>query len=116
MDARRRLVVAAPLAVFAPASRAQAGRIRRIGFMGNSTPALEANLVGPFRQGLRELGYVEGTNLTIEYRWAEGDYTRFPALVADLAKLRVESNRRGDAMESRNTGAGAAAGAAAPAA
>jgi putative ABC transport system substrate-binding protein len=56
----------------------------RIGFLGNSTAALEANLVGPFREGLRELGYVEGRTIQIDYRWAEGDYSRFPALVAEL--------------------------------
>jgi hypothetical protein len=55
------------------AARAQqAGKIPRVGFMGNSTPALEANLVGPFRAGLHELGYHEGRNIVIEYRWAEG--------------------------------------------
>ena len=90
MDARRRLVIALPLAGIARSGNAQPARVRRIGFLGNSTAALEANLVGPFRQGLRDLGYIEGRNLTIEYRWAEGDYKRFPALVAELAKLRVE--------------------------
>ena len=43
-------------------------RVHRIGFLGNSTPALEANLVGPFRDGMSDLGYVEGKNLIIEYR------------------------------------------------
>jgi putative tryptophan/tyrosine transport system substrate-binding protein len=62
----------------------QAGKIPRVGFMDNSTAALEANLVGPFREGLRELGYQEGRNIVIEYRWAEGKYERFPALVAEL--------------------------------
>jgi hypothetical protein len=62
----------------------QAGKVYRIGFLGNSTAALEANLVGPFREGLRNLGYVEGQNILIEYRWAEGEYERFPALIADL--------------------------------
>jgi putative tryptophan/tyrosine transport system substrate-binding protein len=62
----------------------------RIGFLGNSTPALEANLVGPFRDGMRDLGYVEGRNLVIEYRWAEGDYKRFPKLVAEFVALGVE--------------------------
>src|SRR5262245_8829396 len=52
----------------------------RIGFLGNSTPALEANLIGPFREGLRALGYEEGRTIAIEYRWAEGRYERFPAL------------------------------------
>jgi putative tryptophan/tyrosine transport system substrate-binding protein len=62
----------------------------RIGFLGNSTATLEANLVGPFREGLRDLGYVEGQNIWIEYRWAEGSYDRFPALVAELLALRVD--------------------------
>jgi putative tryptophan/tyrosine transport system substrate-binding protein len=92
---RRRLVsraivatlLATPLASFAQPSTA---RVHRIGFLGNSTAALEANLVGPFRDGLRELGYVEGRNLIIEYRWADGDYKRFPKLIAELAALRVE--------------------------
>jgi putative ABC transport system substrate-binding protein len=63
----------------------------RIGFLGNSTPALEANLLGPFREGLRELGYVEGENLWIEYRWAEGDYKRFPGLIQELLALKVDA-------------------------
>ena len=70
--------------------RAEAGHVARVGFLGNSTAALEANLIEPFRTGLRELGYVEGRNLVIEYRWAEGSYARFPMLVAELAALRVD--------------------------
>jgi putative ABC transport system substrate-binding protein len=66
------------------------GRVHRIGFLGNSTAALEAHLVGPFREGLRELGYVEGQNIVIEYRWAEGKYERFPALIAELLAQKVE--------------------------
>ena len=58
--------------------------------MGNSTAALEANLVGPFRDGLRELGYEEGRNIVIEFRWADGDYARFPALVAELLAAKVD--------------------------
>jgi putative ABC transport system substrate-binding protein len=64
--------------------------MHRVGFLGNSTAALEANLVGPFREGLRELGHVEGRDLTIEYRWAEGQYDRFPALIAELIALKVD--------------------------
>ena len=52
-------------------ARAQ-GKIPRVGFMGNSTAALEANLVASFREGLRELGYEEGRNIAIDYRWADG--------------------------------------------
>jgi putative tryptophan/tyrosine transport system substrate-binding protein len=66
------------------------GKIRRVGFLGNSTAALEANLVVPFREGLRERGYVEGRDLTIEYRWAEGQYDRLPALIAELVALKVD--------------------------
>ena len=71
------------------ALRAQA-IIPRIGFMGNSTAALEANVVGSFRDGLRELGYQEGRNIVIEYRWADGNYARFPALVAELIAAKVD--------------------------
>jgi ABC-type uncharacterized transport system substrate-binding protein len=79
------VLLAAPLA-----AEAQAGKVPRVGFLGNSTAALEANLVGPFREGLRELGYVEGQNILIEYRWAEGHYERFPALIAELIALKVD--------------------------
>jgi putative tryptophan/tyrosine transport system substrate-binding protein len=79
-------LLAAPLA----AEAQQAAKVPRIGFLGNSTAALEANLVGPFREGLRELGYVEGRNVLIEYRWAEGQYERFPALIAELIALKVD--------------------------
>jgi putative ABC transport system substrate-binding protein len=67
------------------AARAQQrANIPRIGFLGNSSAALETNLVGPFREGLRDLGYVEEQNIVIEYRWAEGNYERFPSLIAEL--------------------------------
>jgi putative ABC transport system substrate-binding protein len=79
-------LLAAPLA----AEAQPAPGIHRIGFLGNSTPALEANLVGPFREGLRELGYIEGQNILIEYRWAEGKYERLAALVAELLSRNVE--------------------------
>jgi len=67
------------------------GKAHRIGFMGNSTAELEANLVGAFRDGLRALGYQEERNLTIEYRWANGEYDRFPKLVAELLAANVEA-------------------------
>jgi len=68
----------------------QTKKVPRIGFLGNSTAALEVNLVGPFRDGLRDLGYVEGQNILIEYRWAEGKYERFPALIAELIASKVD--------------------------
>jgi putative tryptophan/tyrosine transport system substrate-binding protein len=82
---------AARRAAWPLAARAQqAAKVYRIGFLGNSTAALEADLVGPFREGLRDLGYVEGQNILIEYRWAEGEYERFTALTAELIALRVD--------------------------
>ena len=65
-------------------------KMPRIGFLGNSTAILEANLVGPFREGLRDLGYVDGRNIVIEYRWAEGSYERFPSLIAELLAMKVD--------------------------
>jgi putative ABC transport system substrate-binding protein len=73
------------------AARAQRpSEIPRIGFLGNSTATLEANLVEPFRGGLRDLGYIEGRNILIEYRWAEGNYERFRALISELIALKVD--------------------------
>lgn len=84
------LLLVAVLAPFAPPGPAAAQAPRRIGFLGNSTAALEANLVTPFREGLRELGYVEGRHVVIDYRWAEGKYDRLPALIAELVAAGVE--------------------------
>jgi putative tryptophan/tyrosine transport system substrate-binding protein len=67
-----------------------AGKGYRIGYLGNSALSLEIEIVQAFRQGLRELGYVEGENLAIEYRWAEGSFERLPALVAELVSLPVD--------------------------
>jgi putative ABC transport system substrate-binding protein len=78
-------LVAPPLV----AEAQQTGKVHRIGFLGNSTAALEADLVGAFREGLRDLGYVEGQNVLIEYRWAEGKYDRFPALIRELLATKV---------------------------
>jgi putative ABC transport system substrate-binding protein len=78
--------VAWPLA----AAAQQGAKVPRVGFLGNSDAALEANLIGPFRDGLRALGYEQGRNIAIEYRWAEGNYDRFPALVAELLASNVD--------------------------
>jgi ABC-type uncharacterized transport system substrate-binding protein len=79
-------LLAAPLATEAQ----QAGKVYRIAYLGNSTATLESELVAAFRQGLRDLNYVEGQNVAIEYRWAEGRYDRFPALVAEAVQLKVD--------------------------
>ena len=93
MNRRRRLLIALGAGALTPlASRAQQSpaKVPRIAFLGNSTAALEANLVGPFRAGLRDLGYVEGRNIVLEYRWAEGNYDRLPELIAELIALKVD--------------------------
>jgi putative ABC transport system substrate-binding protein len=84
------LCVAIAMVLPAAIAEAQQPKVARIGFLGNSTPELEANLIEPFREGLRELGYVEGKNLAIEWRWAEGKYERFPALIAELIASKVD--------------------------
>jgi putative ABC transport system substrate-binding protein len=74
------------------ASEAQpAAKIARIGYLGPVSPSAGARLLESFRQGLRELGYVEGQNILIDYRWAEGRPDRFPALAAELIQLRVDA-------------------------
>jgi putative ABC transport system substrate-binding protein len=92
MRRREFITILGGAAVLWPLSaRAQnTGKIPRIGFLGNSTAAMETNLIGPFRDGLRQFGYEEGRNLIIEFRWAEGKYDRFPALIAELLATKVD--------------------------
>ena len=61
-----------------------------IGFLSSGSPGPSAENVAAFRQGLSETGYVEGKNVAIEYRWAEGSYDRLPALAANLVDLKVD--------------------------
>src|SRR3954454_1500405 len=68
----------------------QAGKVHRIGFLGSATAAGSAKAVESLRTGLREFGYVEGTNIVIEFRWADGVYDRLPHLVAELIATNVD--------------------------
>src|SRR5829696_3289140 len=73
------------------ASRAQqAGKVARIGFLGSATAAGSAKSVDALRTGLRDLGYMEGKNIVVEFQWAEGNYERLPALVAELIHRNVD--------------------------
>ena len=79
-------LLAAPRA----AEAQQAGKVHRMGFLGSTSPKSHGAFVAAFRDGLRERGYVEGKHVLIEYRWAESDYGRLPALAADLVSLNVD--------------------------
>jgi putative ABC transport system substrate-binding protein len=71
------------------AARAQRGALPVIGYLSGQSPNDYAVFLAAFRRGLGETGYVEHRNVGIEYRWAEGQYGRLPALAADLVRLQV---------------------------
>jgi putative ABC transport system substrate-binding protein len=90
---RRRdlLILAASTAIAWPlAARAQQKAMPVIGYLSGRSLGDNDSFVAAFRQGLGEVGFVEGQNLAIEYRWAEGHYDRYPALAADLAGRKVD--------------------------
>jgi putative ABC transport system substrate-binding protein len=91
MDRRRFLLtsLAGALAVPLGADAQQAGKVYRIGFLWDS-PAAFPDAIDAFRQGLRDLGYVEGQNTVIEYRWAEGKPERMRELAEELVRLKVD--------------------------
>jgi putative ABC transport system substrate-binding protein len=73
-----------------PAALAQSPKGARIGYLGLVSASSHAQRLEAFRTGLRALGYVEGRNISIEFRWAEGNYDRLPALAAELVRLNVD--------------------------
>lgn len=94
MNTRRNILAAlgaglfsAPLSSFAQAQ----GKIWRVGFLAPRRPAnLDADAYGAFARGMRELGYIEGKNLVIEYRFADGNMGKLPELAAEIARLKVD--------------------------
>jgi ABC-type uncharacterized transport system substrate-binding protein len=70
-------------------ARAQQPTIPTVGYVHSDSPQTVANLLAAFREGLSEIGYIEGQNVAIEYRWAQNDPSRIPELVADLVRRRV---------------------------
>jgi len=68
----------------------QAGKIPRVGILGSVSASGSTTRIESLRAGLRDLGYVEGKNIVIEFRWAEGNYDRLPELAAELARLNVD--------------------------
>jgi putative ABC transport system substrate-binding protein len=68
----------------------QPTKVPRVGFLDNNTASSIAVLLEAFRQELSELGWIEGKNIAIEYRFAEGNNDRLPELAADLVRLKVD--------------------------
>ncbi len=83
------LLLATPFAAVTAQPRE---KVPRVGYLnpGSSSDPLRLRRFDAFRQGLRELGYVDGQNIAIESRWADGKYDRYPALAADLVRLKVD--------------------------
>ena len=78
------------VALWVPAQAQQPTKIHRIGYLSGNSPSSESVRTDALRQGLRELGYVEGKNIVIEYRFAEGKLDRLAQLVAELVRLKVD--------------------------
>ena len=87
---RRELLLIATAMLGAPTVRAQQTAIPIIGWLSSLSPDRAEPFLAAFRQGLRETGYVEGHNVTVEYRWAEGNYDRLPTLAVELVGRRVD--------------------------
>src|ERR1041384_733482 len=100
------LAVSALLAA-SPASAQEARKIPRIGYLSSSSATAAAFRTEPFRRRLRELGYVEGKNISIEYRYADGHNDRLPMLAAELVRLSVDVIVSAGALHTQAGGPGA---------
>src|SRR5579864_1265074 len=88
---RRRDVIAglSSAALWPLAARADQPAMPVVGFLSTRSPDESASLIIPFRQGLTEAGAIDGKNIAIEYRWANGEYDRLPALATELVQRKV---------------------------
>ena len=89
IERRKFLATLGGAAAWPVAARAQQAAMPVIGFLSSRSPSESTGVVAAFRQGLGEMGFVEGRNLAIAFRWAEGHYDRLPALAAELVGLPV---------------------------
>jgi putative tryptophan/tyrosine transport system substrate-binding protein len=74
--------------------RAQAQQVPVIGFLNSRSPGEDPRLVAAFREGLKQVGFIEGQNVVVEYRFAENRYDQRPALAADLVRLQEEQKHQ----------------------
>jgi putative ABC transport system substrate-binding protein len=90
MIRRREFIAGLGAAAWPAVARAQQGALPVVGYLGSQSAEVEyKNVTVPFLQGLKETGYADGQNVAVEYRWAENQYDRLPALAADLVRHRV---------------------------
>src|SRR5439155_18205421 len=90
MRRREFIGIAGGAAVWPLAARAQQPQMPMIGYISGGSASFYQSILPAFREGLREQGYIEGQNVTIEYRWAEGDYDRLPAFVTEFVSRKVD--------------------------
>jgi ABC-type uncharacterized transport system substrate-binding protein len=89
MKRREFITLLGGAAIWPLTAQAQGPEVRTIGYLSPRSADVEKEFLTAFRQGLSETGHVEGRNLVVEYRWAEGRYDRLPTLAAELVNRQV---------------------------